>query len=182
MSILNDFESMSGGAIWEPKQVGKGDDAKPLTAGDDSCMIGWYLGTKEDVGDNNSKIHNFKLKQVGNEDHIIGELPETRKISVWGTGVLDSKIVDEGIQVGQCIAIQWKGKQKPKNGGKPYHVWDLFAPIDPEKYPPLSMAEIGSIPEPTTSASEDPVVPKEEKMVPASNVLNDDGDDDDLPF
>ena len=178
MSILNDFESTSGGAIWEPKQKGKGDTKKDLQPGDDSYFIGWYLTTKDDVGDNNSKIHYFKMMQVGNEEHIIGEIPDTGKVGIWGTGVLDSRIVEESIQVGQCVAIEWKGKQKPKSGsGKPYHVWDLMVPKDTSKYPPLSMNEIPSMPEGPKEES-NPQEPQKSVPAPASSMLDDDGDDD----
>ena len=180
MSILNDFESGKGGPVWEPKFKGKGDNAVAFEVNDKSYLVGWYLGTKYDVGPNNSKLHEFKMKQVGNNEHLQGgDIPESGKIGVWGSGVLDKEIVDRGIQIGQCVAIQYKGKKKPQNGGKPYHTWTILIPTDMSKYPSLSMSDLSGVASPLPESA----MPQNEeapKAVPANEAMND--DDDDLPF
>lgn len=134
MAGLDGFESTKGGAVWEPKQTGKGDDRKDLDVTGQSYLIGWYLGAKTGIGANDSTLHEFRMQEVGDEAHLIGDVDEnTKKVSIWGTGVLDSMIADS-IAPGQGVAIVWKGKQKPKNGtGKPYHIWDVM--INPSMEP-----------------------------------------------
>lgn len=181
MSLLDGFESTTTGAMWEPKQTGKGETLKALTPGDDSVLVGWYLGTETGVGNNDSTIHKMKVKTVGNREHIQGDVEgdvEGITVGVWGTGVLDSKFVDSNIQYGQCIAIKWEGKKKPLKGGKPYHNWDLLVPSDTSKYPPLAMNEM---PAPAATSQAAPEASKPEEVIPAANAM-DGGDDDDLPF
>lgn len=176
MSILNDFESTAGGPVWNPIKKGKGADEVQFEVNDQSYLVGWYLGTKEGVGKHESKVHEFKIKQVGNEEHIQGEITDSGKVSVWGSGVLDSNIVENGIQIGQCVAIQYKGIPN----GKKYHNWSILIPTDMSKYPPLSMDELSGVASPPPA----PATPQTEeapKAVPAIEAM-DDTDDDDLPF
>jgi len=176
MAGLAGFESTKGGAVWEPKQTGKGGDRKDLESNDKSYMIGWYLGAKTGIGANNSTLHEFRLQEVGDTAHIVGDVDEnTKKISIWGTGVLDSMIAD-GLTPGQGCAIVWKGKQKPKSGsGKPYHIWDVM--INPSMEP-IQVGEVANIPAggPSDMNLDDAVGEKVEGVA-ATN-----GDDDDLPF
>jgi len=183
MSILDDFSSTTTGAVWEPKQTGKKKDNNlvALTPGDDSILVGWFMGSEHDLGPKkDSTLHKIKIKTVGNEDHIQGELTND-VVGIWGTGVLNNKIVDSSIQIGQCVAIKWLGKVAPKSGGNPYHTWDLLVPNDLTKYPPLGMNEM-----PSVSATSEPSMSEaaqqgqKDNVVPVGDVLS--SDDDDLPF
>ena len=122
--MRDEFKSVKGesGPIWECKQTGskKEDNLKQLKAGDDSWIVGYFLGTETINGQNgDSNVHKLKMDSVGNEDHIIGDLGENKEVSIWGTGVLDDAM--SKIKPGQFICVEWKGKQKPKKGSNPYH-------------------------------------------------------------
>jgi hypothetical protein len=177
MSILNDFESTSGGPIWNPVKKGKGAEEVIFGVNDKSFMVGWYLGTRHGVGKHESQVHEFKVKQVGNEDHIHGEATDSGKVSVWGSGVLDDEISKNGIQVGQCVAVQYLGIPN----GKKYHNWKLLVPTDMTKYPPLSMSEIGSVATPVQS-DQQAAKQDQQSEVPVSAASVMEADDDDLPF
>ena len=133
---LAGFEAVSeGGANWNPKSTGNKKDGtlKKLEATDKSFFIGWYLGTKSGVGENNSNVHSFKMKEVGDEAHISGEIMNG-KVNMWGSGVLDSQIADN-IQPGQCVAIVWEGLKMSKKGNN-FHSFKVMVnnsiePINP---------------------------------------------------
>lgn len=133
---MEDFEVVQEkGTTWEPKQVKDEDgDVKKLKANDKSWVAGYYMGSDNNVGTNNSTIHKFKLLRqpdgkavIGDERHLKGDPSETGdQISIWGTGVLDGKIA-EHVAPGQAVMVKWLGRKKPvKNpSGKPYHIWEV---------------------------------------------------------
>jgi hypothetical protein len=169
------FESVKqAGATWEPKQTGstKQGNLQSLEAGDDSYIIGWYLGAKHGVGKNNSTIHGLQVKEVGNDSHVVGELdPNTKKINIWGTGVLDNIIADN-VQPGQCIMITWLGVQKNKSGGKDYHGWDVGV------NPSIEPIPVGGVAPMTAASSSTP----QAAPAPVAAEASMDEEEDDLPF
>lgn len=167
---LAGFNSSKGGAMWEPRQDA---NKQPYTADGSSYLKGYYLGTKEGVGQNNSKIHEFHLLEAGNDAHVVGELVNN-KVGVWGTGVLDSLIADSGIVVGVCVAVIWKGKVSTKDGSKTYHDWD-FGTIDGVE--PLSLGSVASAPQ----MDAQPTAAPQNAPVDAVTEMNN-ADEDDLPF
>lgn len=174
---LAGFESVKGaGAIWEAKQTGskKAGNLQPLQPGDDSYIIGWYLGSKHGIGKNNSTIHGLKLKEVGNEAHIVGEMNDD-KVNIWGSGVLDGLIAENNIAIGQCIAIQWKGLKKTKDGANEYHDWDVLINNSVE---PLGM-EGATVKNDSPAPSAEPMNLGAEKD-PGAAIMEE--EDDDLPF
>jgi len=170
------FESTKGaGAVWEPKQKGsqKDNNLQALEAGEDSWITGYYLGAKHDVGKNNSILHEIKLDQVGNKDHIVGEVDNSRKVGIWGTHVLDSEIAK--IHIGQMIAIKWLGPKTPLKGGKQFHSWEVFVNPNVE---PLNLGSMSVNNDEVLSAPTE--IPQ--TNAPVANAAAALEDDDDLPF
>lgn len=171
------FESVAEISVnWNPKSTGskKEGSFKELKAGDDSYVIGYYLGTKTGVGKHNSNVHQLQLKEVGNDSHLSGPAAEGSKIDVWGSGVLDTMIT-ENVNPGELIMITWKGLTKPKKeGGATYHGWDVGVNRNVE---PLNSTIPNMIPESGSIDSEDRV-----KSNANVEVSSSEEDDDDLPF
>jgi len=162
------FESVkTAGATWEPKQSGskKAGTLKEKQPTESSHIIGWYMGTKNDVGSNNSSVHTIKMKEVGNEADIVGEIIDD-KVQIWGNGVLDSLLANS-IQVGQFVMIKWLGKKKSK-AGNDYHDWDVM--VDSSVEPVTGMTPLAQ--ELMQGAKTEPQS--------AQAVMED--DDSDLPF
>lgn len=174
-SVVKDSE-----ATWEPKQTGskKTKDLVPLIPNEKSFIIGWYKGSKiiEKDGQTPSTVHKIVLKEVGDKNLIIGELGDDKVVGIWGTGVLNAAIA-ENVQVGQCIAIVWKGKTEAKKaGGNDYHNWDVM--VNPS-IEPMNFA--GTIPSSTQAAA----IPTTNAVMGASAVSSDtvlSEEDDDMPF
>ena len=170
--MRDEFKSVKGesGPIWEPKQTGnkKDDTLKALKAGDTSWIVGYFLGTETINGQNgDSNVHKLKMDSVGDEKHIIGDLEDSKEVSIWGTGVLDDQM--SKIKPGQFICVEWKGKVKPKKGSNPYHTWDVGVNHAVE---PLSVGN---------QAVSNPA-PAVEENEAAASVADNGGDDDDMPF
>lgn len=168
------FESVKGsGQTWEPKQTGstKTQNLQKLQAGEDSWIVGYYLGCQTGVGGNNSIIHEIKMDKVGNQAHLVGESDPSSKVNVWGTGVLNNIIADK-IVPGQYIKILWQGVQKNKSGGKDYHGWDVLVNSSVE---PLNLTGAQAAPE---SFDTNNGTPTQEAPVATSEVA----EDDDIPF
>jgi len=92
-------------------------------------LIGQFLGTKSDVGPNNSEMHNFRDDAGEN-------------VGAWGSTVLDNKMKD--VPIGSRTKVEFLGlKENPKSGRsfKDYSV--VF-------FPPEATAE----PEPTVPVAE----------------------------
>lgn len=167
---LSNFTNVGGNSVnWEPKQTGTAKDSnlKQLEPNKKSHIVGYYLGTDHDQGkDKTSQVHKIKLVQVGDPDHLSGEAEEGDTISIWGTSVLNSRIV-ENITIGQCILILWKGKQEPKKkGGRPYHTWEVM--VNPDVEPILVGAQLAT--------------PAAEPAVSSTEATGNDMESDDLPF
>lgn len=167
---LAGFEAVSeGGANWNPKSTGskKGKDFKKLEATDKSYFVGWYLGTKSGVGENNSNVHSFRMKDVGDKAHITGDMPEDKKVSMWGSGVLDGQIADN-IAPGQCVAIVWEGIKTSEKSQNNYHAWKVMVnnTIEPIN---VNAAPIEGLGNATTEPTKEAVATEEEA-------------EDDMPF
>lgn len=89
-------------------EIGSGDAWSPAEEGD--SITGVFVGTKEDVGPNKSKMHNLRK-----DDGIVG---------VWGSTVLDDKF--EAVREGDTVRVTYTGLSKEKgNFGKPWKTWKL---------------------------------------------------------
>jgi len=170
--MRDEFKSVRGesGPIWEPKQTGtkKEDNLKALKPGETSWIVGYFIGTEVINGQNgDSNVHKLKMDSVGDENHIIGEITDSKEISIWGTGVLNDAMAK--IKPGQFICVEWKGKVKPKKGSNPYHTWDVGVNHNVE---PLSVGN-AAVSTPAPAVSEAPA---------AAPVDEAPADDDDLPF
>ena len=172
MSDQNDgFESVGdSNPMWNPRQTGsaKNGNFKALEASDKSWVTGHYLGCKTGIGENNATVHSIQMSNVGDKAHVDGDIESEgpMKIDFWGSGVLDSKIADN-IAPGMLIRIVWKGLVQPKKqGGKPYHGWDVQVNHNVE---PIAVASAVPSSAPT-AAAEAPVAATEA------------AEDDDLPF
>lgn len=155
----------SSGATWEPKQTGstKTNNLTPLEPTEKSYIVGYYVGSEENVGPkNNSTVHKLKLETCGSKKSLISEdsIEKGDEVSIWGTGVLNDMIM-KSVSPGQMIKIVWLGKKAPKSaGGNHYHTWDVLVNSSVE---PIAVAG-ASVPEPVNQAA------------------GMDDDDDDLPF
>ncbi|MHA1166315.1 MAG: hypothetical protein ACTSRU_00725 [Candidatus Hodarchaeales archaeon] len=164
------FESVKGsGQTWEPKQTGssKTNNLQALQPGDDSWIVGYYLGCQTGVGDNNSIIHEIKVDKVGNQAHLVGDADPSGKVNVWGTGVLNSLIAKK-IVPGQYIKVVWQGIQKHKSGGRDYHGWDVLVNSNVE---PLGTGSVASTPLVEQSTVAEAATPETEA-----------DENDDMPF
>ncbi len=73
-------------------------------------ISGIYLGVQHDVGENKSSIYSI-------------EVSEGKKVGVWGSKVLDGKMI--GVKIGQQVKIEFNGKIKPEGGGKEYKTYEI---------------------------------------------------------
>lgn len=88
-------------------------------------LIGTFLGTKEDVGPNGSKMHTVKT-----EDGNIG---------AWGSAVLDNKLAE--VATGAQVKIEYLGKVKNPKTNREYK--DFSVMVKPGE---ASDVELASIP------------------------------------
>lgn len=77
---------------------------------------GKLIKTESNIGPNGSKMYTFEV--------------EDKEIKVWGTTVLDDKLL--GVPVGTYVRIDYEGKLKSKKG-TPYHSYKVF--IDEDSIP-----------------------------------------------
>jgi hypothetical protein len=91
----NNWEKVEEG-FWVPEE--KGDE-----------ISGVYLGFKEDIGQNKSRLYSIEN--------------EEGKMNVWGSKVLDGKMMI--IKIGQQVKIVFLGRVKSE-GKKEYKGYDVF--------------------------------------------------------
>lgn len=72
-------------------------------------ISGIYLGVQEAVGENESNLYSIES--------------ENKQIGVWGSKVLDGKMM--GIKVGQEIKIKFMGRIKPEKG-REYKSYEVY--------------------------------------------------------
>jgi hypothetical protein len=164
--------------MWDPcnKKV-KGEDGSDVTMprakGDDSYLIGYYLGMEVKTGKNKKDftIHNFKLKAVGNAEHLSEPVEIGGDVSCWGKVALDETLT-KNVPIGTLCRIRWEGKVASKaNSGQSYHVFK----VDVKENDTLSASDIPVAKEVTTPAPQQMATSND-----ASDVL--DADDSDMPF
>lgn len=160
---------------------------------DESWITGYYISSREvTIKDRQYIKHKIRATHCGNPAHINGDAPLNPEagtdIEILSTGVLNNKI-DEHVQPGQYIRIQWLGKQKTKDGKNEYHNWDLGVATDVE---PLRIqngvvvSDMGSstaemlVPTPQATTQEAPA-PQAAEATPATGESVAPADDD-LPF
>ncbi len=172
---MANFESVAEyGVTWEPKQKKEGDVKTSLTATDKSWLQGYFLESREGQGkDKNSTVHVVQMQEVGDPAHLPEGVKPGDKVSVWGTGILNNKIM-EHIKPGEYVNLVWLGIQQPKKaGGRPYHGWDVQKATDVE---PLT-GHGASFSADNTEAKAEPAV-----AAPASAAMPDAEGESDLPF
>lgn len=100
MSFQEAKESMSDIVRWVPNP--KNAEDKSIYLG--NVLTGYYVGKKEDVGQNNSTIYEFELSDLGPN---LG-----RKVSIWGSALLDGRF--EEIPLNCMVRVTCLGSQQPK--------------------------------------------------------------------
>lgn len=81
--------------------------------GDKLC--GYFLGSKENVGENNSRVHTLKV-QIGTT---------WQNVSIWGSSTLDTKLAKLKT-LSPCVIV-YNGKAKKASKGKhPAKLYDVF--------------------------------------------------------
>jgi len=89
----------STGNVWKPTKEG------------DSVM-GLYIQKAEHVGQNDSNIY------------YIETLPDHENIQIWGTTILDQRMIP--VKIGQQVRISYKGLGiKGKGGKQAPHIWKV---------------------------------------------------------
>jgi len=171
------FESIKkAGPTWQPTHTGseKNEDLKKLEPTDKSYLIGYYLGPSViQTKNGESTTHLIKMDKVGDKSHINGEIGEEKEITVWGTTVLNDLF--SKVKPGAFTRVLWKGKQKPKSGGKPYHIWDVA--VDSTVEPLISPASSSQSFTADNTSTEPSVSPSNEPVA-----ANAGAEEDDLPF
>lgn len=115
------WSSMKNGNIWDPKQDA---DKKPLQATKDSYLEGVYLSKEENTGqDKNSTL--YRIKAFARDGK---QLAKPEITSAWGSHVLDDMM--DKVAQGSYVRILWLGQKQPKQGGRPYHDWDVMVDHD----------------------------------------------------
>ena len=99
----NEWESATGGSgkTWNPTKDEAGDPREEAT--DDDFLDGYYMGVRNNVGQNNSNVYSIRTQE--------GELRD-----VWGTKTLNDEM--ESVRLGQYIRMRWLGKQLTKAGAQ----------------------------------------------------------------
>jgi len=89
----------STGNVWKPK---KAEDA----------VEGLYIQKAEHVGQNDSNIY------------YIETLPDHEVVQIWGTTILDQRMIP--VKIGQQVRITYKGLgEKGKGGKQAPHIWKV---------------------------------------------------------
>jgi hypothetical protein len=84
-------------------------------------MEGEFVRVEEKVGPNNSKLYHF----------LVGDGADQEEVVVWGSTVLDSRLVD--VKHGDKIKIVYLGKAKSKRGTE-YRNFDVFLDVNPLQF------------------------------------------------
>ncbi len=110
------------GDTWNPTK--EADGTPKFHATEDDILQGYYIGMKENVGQNNANVYTVETDQGAKKD-------------VWGTTALNDQM--SKIRVGAYIMIQWHGKKLTKagqakfksvevcnNSTMAFHDWEVF--------------------------------------------------------
>jgi hypothetical protein len=147
----------------------------PREKTDKSFMVGYYLGMEIRTGKNSKEftIHNFKLKTVGDTEHLSEAVEPGGDVSCWGKTTLD-EMLTKNVPIGTLCKIVWEGKVASKaNAGQKYHVFKVFVNANET----LSGADL------PTAKEEVKTAPAPQQMATATaNASSDLDDDDDMPF
>ncbi len=77
----------------------------------DKTVTGVYVEKRTNVGPNNSNCY-------------ILEKEDGKRISVWGSAILDSRF--QGVTIGEELKIEYLGKAKSEKTGREYHSFELW--------------------------------------------------------
>jgi len=91
---------------------------KPENEGD--FIEGIYKGSESDVGENKSMLY-----------HI--ETLESKPVGVWGSVVLDTKMI--AAQLGDQIKIEYLGKGEAQKGRNPPKLFEVYIDYDKRNQP-----------------------------------------------
>lgn len=100
----------------------------PREKTDKSFLVGYYLGMEVRTGKNSKEftVHNFKLKSVGNPEHLSEPVEVGGDVSCWGKAQLD-EMLTKNVPIGTLCKIVWEGKVASQtNPGQKYHVFKVF--------------------------------------------------------
>jgi hypothetical protein len=127
---FKEWEEVGGmGEVWDYK-------TEYEKAGHPESGVGFrgsFMGTRENVGPNNSKMHAFE------------EADTHKTINLWGTGVLDDRL--STAETGEEFVIVYVGKQKPlSGGGQPYHNFKVYHQNAHSKANRLDSVDVDDIP------------------------------------
>lgn len=85
---------------------------KPENKGD--SIEGIYTGTESDVGENKSKLYHLEV--------------EDKPYSIWGSAVLDAKMV--AVKPGDKIKIEYLGTGEAQKGRNPPKLFEVYIDYD----------------------------------------------------
>lgn len=93
------------------RKVGMGENIDLKRDGIGTETVGIFLGTDENVGPNNSKVHNLRM--------------DGKTVQFWGSTVLDARF--DSIEKGNLVKIVYLGQEKSKTAGRAaFHNFDVF--------------------------------------------------------
>lgn len=92
-------------------------------------FVGKFVSMEENVGPNDSKIYNFELEELDENNN-------PKMAAVWGSTVLDTRM--KNVKIGEIVKIDYLGKEKSESRkGSSYNNFDVFhafeEDIDPTK-------------------------------------------------
>ena len=78
---------------------------------DKTSIIGLYVGRKDDVGPNKSKMY-------------IIETNDNQRVSIWGSTLLDDRFQE--ININEQVKIIYLGKAKSESSGRTYRNFEVY--------------------------------------------------------
>ena len=164
-------ETSSKSPIYEPC-VEKNEQGDKITkkVTDKSYLMGYYLGMKEiKTKDGTSNIHEFQLKEVGNQSDLSEPVEPGERVSMWGRTTLDDKLTSNA-PIGALCIVQWLGKKQNQAGTRSFH--DFKVMVNPNE----TLNSVGA----SDSVKPNTVAPQATATASAPAELDD--EDDSLPF
>ena len=103
--MTDDWKKVEVGDVWEFEEEG--------------TLVGVFVGKEEGVGENESILYEFELK-------------DGSRVNVWGSTVLDTRL--KNIVVGEEVKIVYMGMEKSKKRkNAEYKNFDVFHRLAPMK-------------------------------------------------
>lgn len=124
MSRRRNYISTNAQHFWNPTKDKDGN--KRTEATEQDFIEGIYRGSRVTTTKNGeSTLHQISAEQVGTPDGVEGyDEGEEPLYEFWGTQLINDDLAS--IPKGTPIFIQWQGLAQPKKeGGRPYHSWNI---------------------------------------------------------